>query len=160
MASKPIKRNVNIQPLSRQHHHGLLCSWKIRQGLKKGVETARIIAYLDYFWQSDLEAHFLNEEQLLFSQVSHKLVTQANEEHAQIRELLNALLHGSIANPSEALAQFADLLDNHIRFEERVLFPYFEETLSEEVLIKIGRQLQEEESTCTSVEFADVFWEK
>lgn len=32
-----MKRNENLVPLSRDHHFGLLCCWKIRQGIKKEV---------------------------------------------------------------------------------------------------------------------------
>lgn len=34
-----MKRNENIVLLSRDHHFGLLCAWKIRQGLKKKLKS-------------------------------------------------------------------------------------------------------------------------
>ncbi len=40
--SKPIKRSVALKPLSREHHHGLLLSWKIREGFNRNVEIERI----------------------------------------------------------------------------------------------------------------------
>lgn len=40
--SKSIKRTKALQPLSRDHHHGLLLCWKIRQGIKLNVEPERI----------------------------------------------------------------------------------------------------------------------
>jgi len=35
---KPIKRDKVLQPLSHDHHQGLLLCWKIRTGIKKGIE--------------------------------------------------------------------------------------------------------------------------
>ncbi|WP_241739476.1 hypothetical protein [Aestuariibaculum marinum] len=32
---KPLKRHKALQPLSREHHYGLLLTWKIRTGFKK-----------------------------------------------------------------------------------------------------------------------------
>jgi len=40
--SNPIKRNEALKPLSRDHHHGLLLCWKIRQGIKLNIEPERI----------------------------------------------------------------------------------------------------------------------
>ena len=36
--NKPIKRHKAIQPLSREHHQGLLLCWKIGKGFEKGIE--------------------------------------------------------------------------------------------------------------------------
>lgn len=160
MLVKPIQRSVHIQPLSRDHHHGLLCCWKIRQGLKNKIEPARIIQYLSYFWNEDLNSHFISEEELLFAQSSGKLVDQAFKEHKQIRELLYALQEGAVVDATESLKQFADLLDKHIRFEERVLFPYFEESFSAETLKLIGLKLNDSELQKPVEEYADIFWVK
>ncbi len=67
MADKPIKRNENMVPLSRDHHFGLLFCWKIRQGLKAKIDLERIRKYILHFWKSHLEQHFKEEETLLFS---------------------------------------------------------------------------------------------
>ena len=48
--TKPIKRNKSIQSISREHHHGLLLCWKIRQGMKKNIEPQRIKVYVDWFY--------------------------------------------------------------------------------------------------------------
>lgn len=40
--SQPIKRHPSLQPLSREHHYGLLLSWKIREGFKREVPPERI----------------------------------------------------------------------------------------------------------------------
>ena len=61
--------------------------------------------------------------------------------------------------PTEALlTDYAELLIAHIRYEERVLFPYMEENLSDEVLSEIGRNLSNEHHTEVE-EYPDEFWQ-
>ena len=62
---KPIKRSTQLAPLSREHHEGLLFVWKIRQGIKKEVHPERMIAFVQWFWSTELEPHFRKEENVL-----------------------------------------------------------------------------------------------
>jgi hypothetical protein len=130
----PIKRCPSLAGFSREHHSGLLLVWKIRQGLKNKVEPARITKYILFFFQDQLAAHFKEEEETLFVKlpVDDPLRKQAFKEHAEIRELV-ARLPGEPEN--EILQhQFADALDNHIRFEERILFNHLQDNFTEEEL--------------------------
>ena len=58
---------------------------------------------------------------------------------------------------SSAYADFAEALKNHIRFEERVVFPNYEEQLTLQQIEEIGKQLGEihhkEED-----QYPDEFW--
>jgi hypothetical protein len=63
----PIKRHQAIVSFSKDHHFGLLLVWKIRKGLNKTVDPVRISNYVTFFLKEDLEKHFKEEEQLLFS---------------------------------------------------------------------------------------------
>lgn len=65
----PIKRHQAIVSFSKDHHFGLLLVWKIRQGLKNAVNAERISSYLLYFFKEDLEKHFKEEEEFLFSKL-------------------------------------------------------------------------------------------
>ena len=58
MHPKPQKRHKALQPLSREHHHGLLLSWKIRSGFSKNIEPKRIRTYADWFFKTHLIPHF------------------------------------------------------------------------------------------------------
>ena len=42
MNAKPIKRNKNLQGVSRDDVHGLLLCWKLRIGFSKGIAEYRI----------------------------------------------------------------------------------------------------------------------
>lgn len=88
--TKPIKRRILLQDLSRDHHQGLLLCWKIRTGLKKEIKPSRIILYVRWFWEAHLLDHFRIEEEKVFPilGMDHQLVKQALSEHLMIKNLI------------------------------------------------------------------------
>ncbi|WP_040680313.1 hemerythrin domain-containing protein [Niabella aurantiaca] len=148
-----MKRHKSLVPFSRDHHYGLLCCWKIRQGIKKGIAAARIGLYVDYFWKTYLKQHFDEEERWLFQQ--DDLSLQAIAEHRELEALVGTL---ASAAANDRLTIFADLLDRHIRFEERVLFPHLEATVPEEKLETIGALLHESHIVPATEDYTDAFW--
>ncbi|MET1056149.1 MAG: hemerythrin domain-containing protein [Pedobacter sp.] len=153
---KPLKRNVNIQPLSREHHFGLLFCWKIKTGLKHHVDPERMISYLKYFWENHLKSHFEEEEELLFNKAEHAIVDQGDEEHVQLEHYISILLNHQTDEAEDILLKMVTLLTAHIRYEERVLFPFLERHLTEQQLKEIGKQLEAEEEFVD--EYSDEFW--
>ncbi|MBX3239450.1 MAG: hemerythrin domain-containing protein [Chitinophagaceae bacterium] len=145
-----MKRHESIVPLSRDHHFGLLCCWKIRQGIRKGVAPERIQNYARYFFNEHLQPHFEEEESLLFRYADDELCKRAIAEHRQIADIIEK-------NPDD-LTGFADRLDTHIRFEERFLFPHLEKTLPEETLAVVGDQLRELHANPKPDNYEDEFW--
>ncbi|MET4080568.1 hemerythrin-like domain-containing protein [Pedobacter sp. UYP30] len=152
-----LKRNENLLALSREHHYGLLFCWKIRQGLKKGISLERIRPYVAHFWETHLSNHFRKEEQTLFGKGENDLYGTAEEEHGLIEGLVNGIVSGASTNKDEYVA-LADMVEKHIRFEERSLFPSIEQSLSNDDLKKIGAQLKVEEAEDAEVGYSDEFW--
>lgn len=152
-----MKRHESIVTLSREHHFGLLFCWKIRQGIKKQVSAERIQPYIKYFWENHLQKHFEEEETLLFILMQDSLVEEAIAEHKHIRQLL-AVSVTTEPIDSKQLNILVDTLDNHIRFEERVLFPHMEEKLSEEKLAELGSRLQNLHPIREKDDYPDEFW--
>jgi len=137
---KPIKRSEQLAPLSRDHHDGLLFAWKIRQGLKNGSAPEAIMAYVHWYWNNHLQLHFSQEEHLLLTHLSEsdEMGQRLKSEHQHIRQLVSG-------SPSVVLlAELADKITDHIRFEERQLFPYIEQTISTDKLNSIHRQLDQQ----------------
>jgi len=130
-----MKRNENLIPLSRDHHFGLLCCWKIRQGISKNVPYERIRNYINYFWQESLKEHFKTEDTVLPEVENESLNNQMENEHREISKLIKSINQYDNMN---LLADFADALQKHIRFEERMLFPHLEEYLSDKQMNEIG----------------------
>ncbi len=134
-----MKRNENLIPLSRDHHFGLLCCWKIREGIKKNVSYGRIRKYINYFWEESLKEHFKTEDIVLPEVENESLNIQMEKEHREISKLIKNINQSEDIN---LLADFADALQKHIRFEERIVFPHLEETLSGSQMNEIGVQLE------------------
>ncbi|MEJ7736947.1 MAG: hemerythrin domain-containing protein [Chitinophagaceae bacterium] len=159
MEKKPIKRNKHIVKLSKDHHFTLLFCWKIRNGLKFEAVPERIVKYVKYFWQYHMQPHFAEEETILFSPIRSAEVQKALDEHAQIAEQIKAL-DAAGDNAANQLLILADTVDNHVRYEERELFPHLEKVLTDEQLESIGKQIEEQHDPVLKDDFADEFWMK
>lgn len=156
MEKKPIKRNPHIVKLSQDHHASLLFCWKLRQGVKKEVAPDRMGKYIAYFYEYHFTPHFFEEETILFAPMPEdELVLQAFAEHKTILNLAHTLIDGKAENPYEEINRLADLVDKHVRFEERVLFPHIEHSLDESQLEAIGEQLSDQPE---KDDYADTFW--
>lgn len=153
----PIKRNENLVRISRDHHATLLFCWKIRTGLKLNIDTERIKTYVQYFWQVHMQPHFVEEETILFVPVKDAAVQKALDEHADINKQVESIMASSIVQ-SQQLATLADVVDNHVRYEERELFPHLENILTGEQLKEIGSRLQATAGTVCNDDFTDEFW--
>lgn len=115
-----MKRHTRLAQLSREHHTAL----RLGRHLLAGGAQAELGAELP-----GIEAHFAEEERallpLLETDRHGAFAERLRAEHAQLRHLFAAALSGR----DEALAGQA--LIDHVRFEERELFPVLE-TLFEE----------------------------
>lgn len=149
---KSIKREPALQPLSREHHHGLLLCWKIREGLKRKVDPDRIKKYTDWFWENNLVPHFKEEEKAVFPVLGneHNLVKKALSEHRRLKRLFEE----DVAS-LKTLGLIEEELDSHIRFEERVLFNKIQEVATRAQLEAITVHNEKE---VTLDEWHDVFW--
>ncbi|MBS1586775.1 MAG: hemerythrin domain-containing protein [Bacteroidetes bacterium] len=155
----PIKRHEALKQFSRDHHFGLLLAWKIRQGLQLAIEPGRISNYVQFFFQNDLHAHFSEEENLLFSKLPEGDVVRrkAEADHKRIYTLVELLQ--STPSDKNLLNEFADLLEAHIRFEERVLFNHLQNQLSESQLTDL-LSTHNEKNRDIDTSWNDHFWEK
>lgn len=125
MSQSPIKRSPELVKLSRDHHFGLLLVWKTRQGMRLEVAAPRIASFLLETFRMELEPHFRQEELCLLPLLpaDDPLRVRTEQEHVLIRSLCIALEQDITY---ERLADLANLLDAHIRFEERELFGHIE----------------------------------
>lgn len=132
--TKPIKRDISLQPLSRDHHHSLMLCWKIRQGFKKNIDVNRIKIYLDWFYKEQILPHFEMEEKYIFTLLDseNELTNRAITEHRRLKRLFE-----STTEIEKNLNQIEEELEKHIRFEERILFNEIQKTAPEEELSKI-----------------------
>lgn len=134
--TKPLKRDLALQGVSRDHHHGLLLCWKIRTGFSKKIAEVRIKKYVDWFYSSHLVPHFELEENYIFPILGndHKLVKKALSQHKRLHRLF-----ADTETLSKSLSLIEEELDTHIRFEERVLFNEIQKSATEEQLNLISK---------------------
>lgn len=151
MQQKPIKRAIEMQGVSRDHHHALLLSWKINKGIEKNIDPQRIIAYVHWFRNEYLLPHFDIEEKWMFPILgnNNEKVQRALNEHV-------TLLNDSLAARNfHELEIFAENLKNHIRFEERDLFQDIQQAATKDEL-KLIEQHHNEGDFCERTQ--DEFW--
>jgi hemerythrin-like domain-containing protein len=129
-------RHPALVPLSHDHHRGLALALKCRKqalgqikpmGAKGLRERAKEV---QEFYSTQLIGHFRAEEEVLFPLIrslvleSERMIAQLITEHQQIRSIV-AQLDGA-TGLGKVLFDLSDLLERHIRREERELFPLFE----------------------------------
>jgi len=133
------RRHESLIPLSREHHYGLLVCLRIHRGLENHkadlVWLSERAEKVIRFFESDLKTHFAVEEEIVFPAMSgieeaDSVIRELIEEHRDIRRLIQRLQLARSPKIVPLLREFADLLEAHIRKEERVLFPCYERHIS------------------------------
>ncbi len=150
MDKKPIKRAQELVTLSREHHHSLLLCWKIKTGLSKKIELSRIYNYLQWFYKGHILPHFEIEEKYIFPILDNENSKKAIEQHRQLKQLIE-----SDIKDEQTLRSIESLLNEHIRFEERVLFNEIQESDKVRELKKV-EHLHHSEKFCDNE--TDPFW--
>ena len=130
-------RHPSLIPLSHDHHHGLALALRCRKqalGQLKPMGAAglreRAKEFLA-FYTSNLIPHFKAEEDVLFPALrdavpeSVQIIDGLAQDHAQIRRTMPQLEAGT--GLAKLIFDLGDLLERHIRKEERELFPLFEQ---------------------------------
>lgn len=98
------------------------------------------------FFSSNLERHFRAEEEALFPLLrstvaeSHGLIEGLLKEHEKIRAVVQILETGR--GLSRSLFDLGDLLERHIRREERELFLLFEQRVGDAEAKRIGEAIE------------------
>jgi hemerythrin-like domain-containing protein len=149
---KSSRRHDSIVPLSREHHYGLMVCLRIHRGLpinksdngwleRERKKTVR-------FFESDLKQHFKAEEEVLFPSMQRfsgasSVIARLFSEHRRMEALIEQLGRASIETLADTLGEFADLLEEHIRMEERVLFPIYEKQASREIAEEVKKAIVE-----------------
>ncbi|MCQ4034384.1 hemerythrin domain-containing protein [Kaistella montana] len=147
-----MKRHEALVQLSRDHHFGLLLCWKLKEGLKKDISVERMSKYIVLFYEQNLKPHFAEEEETIFLILgnSHPLIEEAISQHRELEKMIS----DGFETP-EQIQIFRDLLELHIRTEERQIFPEIEKTATEEELQNLLKQNYPE---LKEPEYEDLFW--
>jgi hemerythrin-like domain-containing protein len=144
-----MKRSRELKPLSAEHHQALLVAFQLKKSLEGHPESAGapkdlpgMISLARRFEQHVFTAHVRAEEELLLDHLTEADGRRLLAEHAELKRLVEQARTASPAEGRSALAAFADLLERHVRWEERELFPYAEDHVGEAALALIGGELE------------------
>ncbi len=143
-----MKRKTELETLSFEHHDALVIALRLKKGLKINANLQAMVDYALSVYQKHLLHHFKQEEQILVeplqSQVEAKAaVQQMLREHQRFAELISFLKNHN-TDHAKLVQEFAELLEQHIRFEERTLFPLAEKLIPDNKLKEIGDYLHQE----------------
>jgi hemerythrin-like domain-containing protein len=137
------RRNDALIPLTHDHHHALAQARRLRDVSKLSDVTERRNLANDFvnFYFGRAIRHFHEEEELFFAPLvdeprAKELVLRAVSDHLRLHALVRTVkrqLSDGEAD-SDVLAEIADLLTDHVRFEEQELFPLVEELVPEDIL--------------------------
>ncbi len=143
------KRSRELKPLTSEHEQALLLAFQLKKGLAGHSESAGapkdlpgLLAIARRYEDQVFGTHTRAEEELLSRHLPEADVKRLAAEHAEMRRLLDASRGARAQDLRSALAQFADLLERHVRWEERELFPYAEGHVDEATLAQIGGELE------------------
>ncbi len=143
-----MKRSEALQPLSRDHHRALEVALRLRRAsaADAGPLTRDFLA----FWREHGALHFRVEEDLLLPgsarhvEPTHPAVVRVLTDHVEIRRRAADLAAGEAAD-AEQLKALGEILSEHVRHEERVLFPLIERSLRAGELAELAQRVEEAE---------------
>jgi len=142
------RRHHSLIPLSHDHREALGLAFRLHNPAPPGPVTAMTPASTPVsraretleFFERHLRPHFRAEEEHLFpfleenldpDQPAHELMVRLRDEHRQFAALRDRLEAAIVDSPDldPILTGFADLLEAHVRAEERQLFSIFPDDL-------------------------------
>ncbi len=146
------KRHESLIPLARDHYEGLLLAVRLQQGTQALLrlwshDPVWQAQYVVDFYHQHLKPHFDTEEQALFPLAkehvppSAPLVDLLIEQHRELKRRVESFKNPAQPDLADRLKEFGTLLEDHIRKEDRELFPMFEEHASAEILKKAHEEV-------------------
>jgi iron-sulfur cluster repair protein YtfE (RIC family) len=124
----PQRRDESLQPLSRDHYQGLVHAEHLRKsGLEDGDASSRQKALSEFVegWDNEIADHFAEEERLLIELMTEEETNELYAQHRNLRSLADeAKTRQTWDDPgADWCRSLGEALRDHIRWEERTLFP-------------------------------------
>ena len=144
-----MRRSRQLKPLSSEHHQALLVAFQLKMGLAGHADSAGapkdlpgLLALARRFEEQVFRAHIRAEEDVLGQYLTEPDMRRLKSEHAEMVQLVETARSARPPELRASLNGFAELLERHIRWEERELFPYAEDHVDEATLADIGGELE------------------
>ncbi|MCD6727938.1 MAG: hemerythrin domain-containing protein [Solirubrobacteraceae bacterium] len=143
-----MKRAEEIAPLSREHHQALRVAQRLARA--SAADAAELREAFLAFFVAEMVPHFRAEEELVLPAFARHVdpsdpeVVRVLVEHVELHRRAGDLAADDEADPA-ALHALGRRLHDHVRHEERVLFPRVESALDAEELHRLGFALAQAE---------------
>lgn len=137
-----MKHDPRLNGLSSEHHQALVLARHLTE--EEHPWTAEDGVTLGTRFVLEFEPHFRVEEEVLIPALRRagatSLVDRIAADHAFLRSSVEAARGGD----AWAARAFGERLRDHVRFEEREVFPACAETLPDDVLDEVARRAPKE----------------
>ena len=140
-----MKRHRALQPLSRDHHVALVAAQRLRRATDGEAAREQFLA----FWREHGARHFQVEEEVLlpaaagWADPEAECIVRMLLDHIRIRAAAQALEREP--QPLEALHELGAMLNQHVRLEEREVFPLIEAAMPEDAAERLVAAVTEAE---------------
>lgn len=142
-----MKRSPELTPLSHDHHQALFAAQQLKRADDPGPAVEALLA----FWRAHGRDHFRIEEEILLPgwldrdpTAERQMAARVSEEHLAIRALVRRAEREGLSG--EQLRELGVLLADHVRFEERELFPCIEVALEPGAIAELGAEIADAEA--------------
>lgn len=141
-----MKRSQALISLSHEHHHALF----VAKLMRDATEVEPTAGKFADFWNDEGALHFRIEEEVLLpgsdlpGPSADPDVARVFDEHLDIRRRALRVLSGDAS--IDDLHQLGTVLADHVRFEERQLFPRIESSLDAARLEQLGSDIERAET--------------
>ena len=140
-----MKRDPRLHGLSSEHHHALVLARALKR--HDGPWTERDGETLKRRFDTELEPHFCVEEEVLLPALRLAGATTLADRTVEDHEFLRNHVQAARTGDGSAAVAFATRLYDHVRFEERELFPACE-LLADEILDEVMRRSPKKGRAC------------
>ncbi|MEA2498280.1 MAG: hypothetical protein QOH26_685 [Actinomycetota bacterium] len=140
-----MKRHETLIPLTHDHHHALAQIRRLRVAANGTDEDRQFWGrQFQRFFHDDTIKHFREEEEIVFPLVVEEPEARDTLDRAMCEHLvIHAAVHSMEreledgAPRASTLLRVVDLLQGHIRFEEKTVFPLIESLAGEASLASV-----------------------
>lgn len=140
-SKKGIKRHPCLRPLSRDHLIALMGAQRLMKASKAEIELEVGLSFFETVWTNEISQHLLDEERILPEFIkSEEDREKLFADHEKLREFQKRLAQrDEILEESqkELAGEAGQFLDDHVRWEERYLFPSIENSNSGEEIERL-----------------------
>jgi iron-sulfur cluster repair protein YtfE (RIC family) len=153
-------RAESLQPLSRQHKAALMTCLLIRKGVSRQAPVAVMTDFFLHSWEKEIAPHMVEEENKLIPLLNQfdqgkPFAQTILRDHELIR---NSMEHLRMENVNtRLLADLADMLEQHVRYEERIVFQSMQKFIPPRSLAAISINENHQQPVCDN--YPVHFWE-